>query len=993
MKKFRFRKNHFLLFAIVFSFISVTNIFPVVAQSDYSQLIVQNKITPNTLVEQGKSFYDKGDFSEAIQKLKEAKEIFKIRGDKLNISMISSNLSLAYQQIGEWNNAENEITESINLLKSINDNSKDKLKLLASALEIQGKLQLSVGKPKQALIAWQDAANKFEQAEIQGGEVRSKINQSLALQEIGRYREAYKILAGLVSVLPQQSISIQATAYRVIGNAIREAGLVEDEEDKEKLLSLLLVEEDLKETDKLQRLKYQLQMNSFLELNYIEISRKFLQQSLNIYEELNSKQPASTQLKQDIAETYFSLGNTERAAYYRAKDAYERVTTSGKNDYDKQLKFLNNAVNNYQKSESNNNSIPVTKIQAQLKQLDLLIDLNKRLQTNEIYEDYIEDKKSLASLQKTFNHLLKNTSLIKDEIDGLQNSRISVYAAINLSQLLIEVPKKFKIQLGELSNLKLINEYLNKAVQKAHRLGDKRTEAYALYNFAQLEEKTEAYTEAYNHTKKALQLADNIQAFDITYKLQAQLGSILVKLGDNKAALASYQESVNTIKTLRQDLVGLYSPDFTFLFRDKIEPIYLSLIQLLLPYPGDSINRAKSRNDYSSILDQNSIKDAIQTVQNLQVLELESFLRCSLQNPTSIAIDKITEEEDPEAAVIYPILLDNRLEVLLKLPNQKSIKRYTNITVSKEDVEDTVESLKDIISNKNSNNYYSEFESYSTKLYNWLFRQNGQQNSLEKELENNNIKTLVFVLGSHSAALRNTPMAALYDSKQYLIEKGYRIVLNLGTELLQTKPLNRKKPSILAVGISEKYKQWKALPHVKKELDNIDNISGSEVLLNKKFTPKNLKKFVDSQPFKIVHFATHGLFSSSFDDTFILAYQKVINLNQLKFLLRSQQEKQTNPIDLLVFSACQTANGDTRATLGIAGVSVQVGARSTIASLSDVPDRPTYELIKTFYEELFNEQKDTTISEALRIAQVNSLKNYRESPSSWASFVLVGNWR
>lgn len=88
-------------------------------------------------------------------------------------------------------------------------------------------------------------------------------------------------------------------------------------------------------------------------------------------------------------------------------------------------------------------------------------------------------------------------------------------------------------------------------------------------------------------------------------------------------------------------------------------------------------------------------------------------------------------------------------------------------------------------------------------------------------------------------------------------------------------------------------------------------------------------------------------------------------------------------------SACETANGDKRASLGIAGVSVKVGARSILASLFKVEDAPTYELMKTFYEKLA--ENGVTRAEALRYAQ-NQLLNKGNSVYYWAPFVLVGNW-
>jgi CHAT domain-containing protein len=104
-------------------------------------------------------------------------------------------------------------------------------------------------------------------------------------------------------------------------------------------------------------------------------------------------------------------------------------------------------------------------------------------------------------------------------------------------------------------------------------------------------------------------------------------------------------------------------------------------------------------------------------------------------------------------------------------------------------------------------------------------------------------------------------------------------------------------------------------------------------------------------------------------------------------------ETKQKPIELLVLSACQTALGDDRATLGLAGVAVRAGARSTLASLWSVDDAATALLMSRFYQYLA-ENPNLTKAEALQRAQISLLEHriFRR-PSYWAAFVLVGNWQ
>ena len=141
----------------------------------------------------------------------------------------------------------------------------------------------------------------------------------------------------------------------------------------------------------------------------------------------------------------------------------------------------------------------------------------------------------------------------------------------------------------------------------------------------------------------------------------------------------------------------------------------------------------------------------------------------------------------------------------------------------------------------------------------------------------------------------------------------------------------------------------------------------------------------------IVHLATHGQFSSRAEDTFLLTWDDRINVNDLDGLLQDRDFTNDTPIELLILSACQTATGDNQAALGLAGVAVRSGARSTLATLWSIQDDSTAELMTHFYQAL--KTPKISKSEALRQAQLSLLRNpkYRH-PFYWSAFVLVGNW-
>ena len=159
-----------------------------------------------------------------------------------------------------------------------------------------------------------------------------------------------------------------------------------------------------------------------------------------------------------------------------------------------------------------------------------------------------------------------------------------------------------------------------------------------------------------------------------------------------------------------------------------------------------------------------------------------------------------------------------------------------------------------------------------------------------------------------------------------------------------------------------------------------------------KFTIRAFGAEVKDTPYNVIHLATHGQFSSQIDKTFLLANDGELKLVEFDRLLRDRAQTQRNPIDLLVMSACETAVGDNRATLGLAGVAVKAGAQSTLASLWKVKDNSTAVLMGEFYREL--KTGNISKAEALRRAQIKLMKEYSNysAPLYWAPFILVGNW-
>jgi CHAT domain-containing protein len=541
-----------------------------------------------------------------------------------------------------------------------------------------------------------------------------------------------------------------------------------------------------------------------------------------------------------------------------------------------------------------------------------------------------------------------------------------VYARINLAHSLLKLaqtrPKQDKktpdspLPLDS-SKMREIAQILAIAIEQASTLGDQQAQAYALGSLGELYEKTQQWSEAQNLTQKALILTQSINAPDISYRWQWQLGRLLKVQGDEEGAIAAYSEAINTLQSLRNDLVAINS-DVQFSFREGVEPIYREFVSLLLQ--GDSQKTSPER-----------LEKARKVIESLQLAELDNFFRAACLTAKPIKIDAI----DQKAAVIYPIILPDRLEIILSLP-QQPLRHYAT-PLPQDQIERTVKKLRQELISAIGRTFLPP----SQQVYDWLIR------PLEADLAQSQLKTLVFVL---DGSLRNIPMAALHDGKQYLMEK-YAIALTPGLELLESQPLMRGQLKVLTAGLSEARQGFPALPAVEVELNQILSEVSGEKLFNQEFTKTKIQNAIEAIPFPVVHLATHGQFSSKAEETFILTWDDRINVNELNNFLQKTDQRRAMPIELLVLSACQTARGDNRAALGIAGVAVRAGARSTLATLWSVNDDATSALMRQFYQELA--KSSVTKAEAIRRAQQSILQDPNwQHPYYWAPYVLVGNW-
>ena len=833
---------------------------PNLAEAGSASLDSSRNLNTYGLLQKGKTAYETGRFGEAVQHWQRAAHDYQKHKNTAYQALAGNYLALAYRELGKWREAEEQVNQSIQLIEEYTPRRRETANLTAITAQIlntKGSLQLAMGQAELALYSWQQAEDYYNQDQDKVGLFGSRLNQAQALQHLGLYRRAEKLLSQLQEDLTQQSDPfLKALGLRSLGNALQVTG------------------------------------------NLTE-SKAVLEESLALAQEFN--------LTETISSTFFSLGNVARI--------------SGKSDL---------AIAYYQKAATASPD-SLSAVESKLNQIDLLIQQEQWEKTNSLVWQ------------------------VKTNLEALTTSRRTLYAKVNLAKKLTDLVSQ---NINFVSYDTDVPQLLETAISEAQALKDIRSQSYALGTLGYWYEKHREYSQAKQATEQALALAVNANAPDISYQWQWQLGRLFQAQGNIQEAIAVETAAVATLQDIRSDLVAT-NEDIQFSFRESVEPIYRNLVGLLL----------------SNNPNQENLIQARETIESLQLAELENYFREACIDAKPKKIDQI----DNNAAVIYPIILDDRLAVITSLPH--SPLTYHEQKISEDEIEAILEKMLQSFNPIFSNKQRLEL---SQKLYDWLIEPN------EAQFTQQDIETLVFVL---DGSLRNLPMAALYNGDKYLIEK-YRVALTPGLQLLEPTSLDNSKLKAVVAGLSQPNQGFAALPGVETEVSEISQRIPTQTLLNTEFTDESLRDSIRATSSPLVHLATHGQFSSNPEETFIVTWDDQIKVKEFEDLLRAREgQVAAQPIELLVMSACQTATGDKRAALGIAGVAVRSGARSTLATLWSVKDDSTVVLIDEFYQNLVDEDRDNTKSEALRQAQIALINSEDfKHPFYWAPFILVGNW-
>lgn len=546
-----------------------------------------------------------------------------------------------------------------------------------------------------------------------------------------------------------------------------------------------------------------------------------------------------------------------------------------------------------------------------------------------------------------------------DQTQKLDLSHDKAYSLINIGLTY----RNLHLHLLERNDLLVISaKAFSEALMISETIGDLRALSYACGYLGALSEDQKQYQEAMKFTRRATLVAQQVNAPESLYLWQWQTGRILKVLGKSEEAISAYRNCIYTLQSIRQEMSTCYgTPPLSF--RESVGPIYFGFVDLLLQHAG-SIQKVDDIERY--------LMEAREVVELSKVAELRDYFQDECMGAARLRMTKL-ETVSRTSVVIYPLVLSDRTEFLVSLPS--GLKRFS-VKIGAEALTKEVRKFREKLEKRTT----WEYLPHAQRLYDWLIR------PLESDLANLTTDTLVFV---PDGPLRTIPMAALHDGKQFLIQK-YAVAITPGLNLTDPHPLRRENVKVLSAGLTEPVQGFNPLPYVAEELQAVQGLYGGYSMMNRDFLIRNLEKELKNKQLTIIHIASHGQFENDIRKSFLLTFDGKLTMDQLEQYVGLFKFRE-DPLELLTLSACETAVGDDRAALGLAGIAIKSGARSALATLWHIEDRSTSELVAEFYRQL----KDPSISRAIALkrAQLKLLNDRSyEHPGYWSPFLLINNW-
>ncbi|HEY9625259.1 MAG TPA: tetratricopeptide repeat protein [Crinalium sp.] len=572
-------------------------------------------------------------------------------------------------------------------------------------------------------------------------------------------------------------------------------------------------------------------------------------------------------------------------------------------------------------------------------------------------------------------------------------------------------------------------ELFQQSLAIRRQVGNRAEEGATLGNIGKTYDLLGQYANATNFYQQSLVILKEVGDRSGEIAILGNLGNSLAQQNQPELAIVFYKRAINLTEALRQEFQVL-PQDLQQSYTERISYIYRRLADLLLKqdrvleaqqildllkvqeledYLRDIRGNTETAKGVIYLSDEQAILDYYDQHQNQ---DFRAFLNSSeitarVQNLKRTASSQSLNPEqlvklqgnlrqlDQPAALLYPLVLDDRLELVLVLPDRPPIRR--TVPVKREQLNEAIAQFRDSLFARTRSSTTS-----AQQLYDWLIR------PVEAELTQARVSTIIYAADGQ---LRYLPLAALYDGNQWLIQR-FRVNNITAASLTTFGTQHTDRLRVLAGAFTEGVYSFKVgdldfsfsgLPYAGQEVSNIAaEVPDTTELLNQQFSPAIA--IPQMNRYNIVHLATHAEFVSGQPENSFILFG-----NGDRVTLRDVATWRLPNVDLVVLSACKTAVSALSNGEEILGFGYQVqrtGARAAIASLWSINDDGTQMLMTAFYAAL--RRGNVTKAEALRQAQIALITGDYSAlglqpdvmpdqptrysrPYYWAPFILLGN--
>ncbi|WP_434684533.1 CHAT domain-containing protein [Pseudanabaena minima] len=879
--------------------------------------------------------------------------------------------------------------------ESIQAQTNQDRKTEAERLLQQGIQQYQISQFQAALQSWQQALTIYREIKDRFGEGAALGNLGIAYDSLGRYDEAIKFyLQSLV-------IKRETKDRRGEGNALGNLGIAYNALGKyDKAINFhlqrLAIAREIKdrrgEGQSLGNLG-----NAYASLSKYDKAIEFYLQDLAIAQEIKDRRGEGQSLG-NLGSAYRSIGKYDKAIDYHLQALAILREVKDRQGEGQSLGNLGSIYRNLGKYYKAINYLEqVLAVAREIKDRrgegqslgnlgNAYYSLGKYDKAIEFYLQYlsvareIKDRRgegiSLGNLGIAYSSLGKYDKAIEFYLQDLAIAR-EIKDRRGEGQTIGSLGNAYR-NLGKYD--KAINFHLQ-SLEIAREIKDRQGEGQSLGNLGSAYRNLGKYDKAIDYQLQSLRILREVKDLSGEGTTLSNLGGILSKVNQPELAILFYKQSVNVREAIRKDIRKL-DKDIQQSYLGTISSSYKLLADLLIKQ--DRIMEALQVLDFLKVQELEdylkNIKGSDRSAQGVKILEpekaisnkllavsfdnskeLNNELANQIQQLPQAEINKVPDylKQIPHGTVLlYPLILGDRLEIILFSPNTLPISR--TVKISQKELETLVTDFRSGLLDSGS----EDVKEPAAKLYNILIK------NVEAELTKAKTTTILY---APDGQLRYIPLAALYDGKHWLAEK-YRINNLIAYSLFDFSPNLKIQPNILAGAFGGKANEKKfgqiGLPATLREVQAITNsFDNSVTLIEDQFSRQAIEaKFKNHN---ILHLATHAEFNIGVPDNSFIIFG-----NGDKIRLNEITDWQIPNIDLIVLSACQTGVGKLGDGVEILGFGYQVqkaGAKNAIASLWKVDDAGTQALMEAFYSEL--KKGDITSIEALHRAQVALIKS------------------